>query len=208
MKVCILGEKCPFLLRHTGFQNMQEPAASEEHFRDLWDQELHLVGTKQPFLFLFHLPNMWHACSQTFSLCPIEIHIRAVWGCQTQVGTDEDYCIFSGAIPALKAVGPNKTGKKGERANLAVHCGHSIAILGSAMWLQHHSLASVLCSDILGSGLAFYLYVLLLLETQSWGFTSRHSLALPSMLMLSDKFMRIPCFYQHSSPGRGTFGNN
>lgn len=207
MKVCILGEKCPFLLRHTGFQNMQELAESEEHFRDLWDQELHLVGTKQSLLFLFHLPKMWHARSQAFSLCPTDIHRRAVWGCQTQVRTDEDYCILSGAIPALKAVGPNKAGKKGERANLAVPCGHSTAILGSAMWLQHHSLASVLCSDI-PSRSAFYLYMFLLLETQSWGFTSRHSCALLWMSMLPDEFMRIPSFYQHSSLGRGTFGNN
>lgn len=57
---------------------MQELAESEEHFRDLWDQELHLVGTKQSLLFLFHLPKMWHARSQAFSLCPTDIHRRAV----------------------------------------------------------------------------------------------------------------------------------
>lgn len=56
----------------------------------------------------------------------------------------------------------------GERANLAVHCGCSVAITESAMWLQHHSVASVLSSDIL-SGSAFCLYIFVSIETERWG---------------------------------------
>lgn len=67
MKLCKQGEKYRFLLGPTGFQTTRELASSEEHSRDLWDQELHLVGTKQPFLFLAPCVQcVWHACGKVF----------------------------------------------------------------------------------------------------------------------------------------------
>jgi len=92
MKLCKPGEKCSFLLEPTGFQTTWEPAPSEAYSRDPWDQGLCLVGTKQPFLFLLHVSNMYgmHPARHFLLLWPTEIQIRAIWGCQTVFGIHED----------------------------------------------------------------------------------------------------------------------